>query len=137
MTLVTSVAYKTLTFLEIVFQQKNNGNYSLSQQCITIGLPNTEMRLVKSEKSTLCFMIFETAKVSQTHIVWSSLESSVTDVRKGIVKCRMLTGTYLLQTNKQKFSRSTVSATCTWGRGHYSCAIRVPSFACTEETVLS
>ena len=42
-------------------------------------------------------MNFETAKVSQTHIVWSSLESSVTDVRKGIVKCRMLTGTNLLQ----------------------------------------
>ena len=57
-------------------------------------------------------MNFETAKVSQTHIVWSSLESSVTDVRKGIVKCRMLTGTYLLQISKQKFSRSTISATC-------------------------
>ena len=45
-------------------------------------------------KSGLCFMNFETAKVSQTHTVWSFLEFSVTDVRKGIVKCRMLTGTY-------------------------------------------
>lgn len=57
-------------------------------------------------------MNLETAKVSQTHTVWSSLESSAADVRKGIVKCRMLTGTYLLQTNKHKFSRSTVSAIC-------------------------
>ena len=57
-------------------------------------------------------MNFEPAKVSQTHIVWSSMEFSVTDVRKGIAKCRMLTGTYLLQTSKHKFSRSTVSATC-------------------------
>ena len=38
---------------------------------------------------------------------WSSLESSVTDVRKG-----MLTGTYLLQTSKHKFSKTTVIATC-------------------------
>lgn len=71
-----------------------------------------KLRNEACEKATLCFMNFKTAKVSQTHIVWSSLESSVTDVRKGIVKWRMLTGTYLLQTSKHTFSRSTVSATC-------------------------
>ena len=51
-------------------------------------------------------------KVNYTHNVWSSMESSVTEVRKGIVKCRMLTGTYLLQTSKHKFSKTAVSATC-------------------------
>ena len=64
------------------------------------------------EKSTLCFMNFEMTKVGQTHTVWSSLESSVAEVRKGIVKCRMVTGTYLLQTSKHKFNRTTISATC-------------------------
>ncbi|MEW8090529.1 MAG: reverse transcriptase domain-containing protein [Candidatus Thiodiazotropha endolucinida] len=64
------------------------------------------------EKSTLRFMNFETTKVNYTHNVWSSMESSVTEVRKGIVKCRMLTGTYLLQTSKHKFSKTAVSATC-------------------------
>ena len=34
------------------------------------------------------------------------------DVRKGIVKCRLLTGTYLLQSNRHKFCQSVVSATC-------------------------
>ena len=64
------------------------------------------------EKSTLRFMNFEFTKVNYTHNVWSSMESSVTEVRKGIVKCRMLTGTYLLQTSKHKFSKTAVSETC-------------------------
>ena len=34
------------------------------------------------------------------------------DVRKGIIKCRLLTGTNLLQKNRQKFSQSVVSAKC-------------------------
>ena len=50
--------------------------------------------------------------ISLTHKVWSSLEPTIADVRKGIVKSRMITGTYLLQTNKLKFSKATVCATC-------------------------
>ena len=50
-------------------------------------------------------------KIGQTHSVWSSLESTVTDVRKGITKSRMLTGTYLLQSNRNKFNNSE-SAIC-------------------------
>ena len=51
-------------------------------------------------------------KTGQTHPVWDSLESVVSDVSKGIIKCRMLTGTYLLQSISHKFSGATVSATC-------------------------
>ena len=71
-----------------------------------------KLRNEACEKSTLCFMNFEMTKVGQTHTIWSSLESSVAEVRKGIVKCRMMTGTYLLQTSKHKFNRTTISATC-------------------------
>ena len=53
-----------------------------------------------------------TLKISESHSVWTSLESTVSDVRKGITKCRMLTGTYLLELSKRKFNMSTVSATC-------------------------
>ena len=45
-------------------------------------------------KSALCSMNFETAKVGKRIQCGPFLESSVTDVKKGIVKCRMLTGTY-------------------------------------------
>ena len=34
------------------------------------------------------------------------------DVCRGIFKCRLLTGTYLLQANSYKFSKSAVSAKC-------------------------
>ena len=64
------------------------------------------------EKSTLRFLDIDAMKIGQTHPVWDSLETVVTDVRKGITKCRVLTGTYLLQSNSNKFSRASVSATC-------------------------
>ena len=51
-------------------------------------------------------------KTGLTHSVWDSLETVVTDARKGMIKCRMLTGTYLLQSNSHKFCRASVSATC-------------------------
>ena len=64
------------------------------------------------EKSMLRFLDIDSVKLGQTHPVWDSLESVVSDVRKGIIKCRVLTGTYLLQSISHKFSRATVSATC-------------------------
>ena len=49
--------------------------------------------------------------IGHTHSAWSSLESTVANVRKGIVKTRMLTGTCMLQSSKHKFSKSSESAT--------------------------
>ena len=63
-----------------------------------------ELRNEACEKSTLCYMDIDSTKISLTHNVWSSLETTVADVRKGIVKSRMITGTYMLQTSKHKFS---------------------------------
>ena len=62
------------------------------------------------ETHPLCYMDIVSTKISITHKVWSSLESTVADVRKGISKSRMITGTYLLQSNKHKFSKATVCA---------------------------
>ena len=73
---------------------------------------SSELRNKALERSTLCDMDIVSTKISLTHKVWSPLESTVADVRKGIVKSRMITGTYLLQTNKYKFSKATVCATC-------------------------
>ena len=64
------------------------------------------------EKSTLIYLNIDSLKIGSTHTVWSSLESTVTEVRMGITKCRLLTGTYLLQTNKHKFSKSNESVSC-------------------------
>ena len=52
----------------------------------------------------------DSMKTGKVHNVWSSLESTVLDMCKRIVKCRLLTGTYLFQSNRHKFSQSVVSA---------------------------
>ena len=64
------------------------------------------------EKSTLKYLNIDSLKIGSTHLVWSTLESTVSEVRMGITKWRMLTGTYLLQSNKHKFSKSNECATC-------------------------
>jgi hypothetical protein len=51
-------------------------------------------------------------QAGKTHKVWEYLDTTVTEVRKGVTKSRMLTGTYLLQSNKHRFSNYTVDATC-------------------------
>ena len=64
------------------------------------------------ERSTLSNLNVAALCIGKVHNVWSSLESTVSDVRKGIIICRQLTGTYLFQLNKSKFSRSESTATC-------------------------
>ena len=64
------------------------------------------------QESTLLYLNIEQLKIGSTHTVWSSLESTVTEVRMGITECRMFTGTYLLQTNKYRFSKANEDATC-------------------------
>ena len=64
------------------------------------------------EKTTLSYLDIDSMKIGETHPVWNSLDSVVSDVRKGTIKCRMLTGIYILQSTSHKFSRATVSATC-------------------------
>ena len=44
--------------------------------------------------------------------MWRTIDSSVTDVRKGIIKARIFTGTYILQKNRQSRSKGTVDAVC-------------------------
>ena len=58
-------------------------------------------------KTTLKFLVYENIVLSEdceVHPVWDSTENSVIDVRKAIVKARILTGTCLLQANIHRFS---------------------------------
>jgi hypothetical protein len=63
-------------------------------------------------KSSLRFVYNEDLKAGSIHKLWTSSYSTVSDVKKGIVKCRMLTGTYLLHKDKHKFSNGKVQADC-------------------------
>ena len=57
---------------------------------------------IKSKK-TLKYLYTSTLKIGSTHLVWNSIDSEA-DVRKGAIKARVLTGVYILQSNRHSFS---------------------------------
>ena len=63
-------------------------------------------------KKTLKYLPVDNLRIGSTHLVWRSLDSTVSDVRKGITKARILTGTYLLQKNRHSFSGGAVDPVC-------------------------
>ena len=63
-------------------------------------------------KTTLKFLACESISLGEIHPVWDSTENSVNDVRRAIVKARLLTGTCLLQTNKHRFSQYQEDPVC-------------------------
>ncbi|CAG2256994.1 unnamed protein product [Mytilus edulis] len=54
----------------------------------------------------------EIDEIGTVHPVWESASQSLLDVRKSMIKARMLTGTYLVQADKYKFSQYKINATC-------------------------
>ena len=66
---------------------------------------------IKTKKS-LKYLPVDNLRIGSIHLVWRSLDSTVPDVRKGITKARILTGTYLLQKNRNSFSGGTVDPVC-------------------------
>ncbi|CAC5391721.1 unnamed protein product [Mytilus coruscus] len=65
------------------------------------------------EKSTLKFCNTTELKIHQTHPVWNSLPSVTYEVKMAQIKARLLTGTYLLECDMQKFKREQEKANCT------------------------
>ncbi|CAG2244751.1 unnamed protein product [Mytilus edulis] len=51
-------------------------------------------------------------KIGIVYKLWSSIESNIKDVRLGGIKARLITGTYVLQSNTSKFNQHEVSAVC-------------------------
>ncbi|CAG2199675.1 unnamed protein product [Mytilus edulis] len=63
-------------------------------------------------KTTLVHLDRTLLKIGSVHPVWTSLSSTISDVKKGAVKIRLLTGTYLFESNKYKFSGGKESSLC-------------------------
>ena len=63
-------------------------------------------------KKTLKYFQVDNLRIGTTHLVWGSLDSTVSDMRKGVTKARILTGTYLLQKNKNSYSGVAVDPVC-------------------------
>ena len=63
-------------------------------------------------KSTLRFLAVGRISGGCVHPVWRTTENSVVDVRKAVIKTRMLTGTNILQKNVHTFSQYHEDPTC-------------------------
>ncbi|CAC5387499.1 unnamed protein product [Mytilus coruscus] len=64
------------------------------------------------KKSTLSYCDLSGLKIGTVHKLWSSIDSNSKDVRRGGIKVRLITGTYVLQFNTSKFNQHEVSAVC-------------------------
>ncbi len=72
----------------------------------------TRLRDEGRSKSTLQYLDLKAVSFRQPHPIWNATDSDLTDVTKARVKVKLLTGTYMLQTNKARFNKSEVDPTC-------------------------
>ena len=63
------------------------------------------------ERNTLKHLA-ATKKPGQPHHIWRSSKNNPADTKKAMVKARLATGTYRLQTDKHRFSNGKQSSTC-------------------------
>ena len=66
----------------------------------------------ESGKSTLAYLNLHDCFVGKVHSCWKSVSHNTRDVRRAIIKVKILTGTYILQYNKAKFNQHDVSPIC-------------------------
>ncbi|CAC5381415.1 unnamed protein product [Mytilus coruscus] len=64
------------------------------------------------QKTSLEHLIQNSLTFESTHPSWSCLNSFISDIKKGTVKARLITGTYLLQSLKYKYSGGKEAPTC-------------------------
>ncbi|CAC5359841.1 unnamed protein product [Mytilus coruscus] len=76
--------------------------------------------------SSLKFLNLNFGIAESTHPVWDSVGQNMIEIRKATTKVRMLTGTYMVQADKHKFSQYTIDPTCMLSmpqgnRGYLTC----------------
>ena len=65
-----------------------------------------------SVKTSLRYINPNSLKVGKAHPVLSTVRNSLIDNKRAQLKCKVLTGTYILQGNRAAFNQYTVDATC-------------------------
>ncbi|CAG2245708.1 unnamed protein product [Mytilus edulis] len=64
------------------------------------------------QMSSLKFLNLNFGIAESTHPVWDSVGQNMIEIRKATTKVRMLTGTYMVQADKHKFSQYKIDPTC-------------------------
>ena len=63
-------------------------------------------------KSTLTHCFTGDVRIGQVQMVWESIQPNLQDVKRGHVKARLLTGTYMFQSTKFRLNSSDVDPKC-------------------------
>ncbi len=64
------------------------------------------------QKGSLKFLNTGSLSIGKVHHCWSTVPHTVREVKRAITKVRLLSGTYILQTNRAKFNQYEVTDTC-------------------------
>ena len=68
--------------------------------------------MVTQDAVPLNLLLQDHCKVGSVHNVWKLTSHSTRDVCRAQIKVKLLTGSYILQSNRSKFSKSAISDTC-------------------------
>ena len=99
----------------------------------------TKWQLEKEDKNSLKYLHIQEQPSLNPHNVWACTRPIPQEVRKAELKTRLVTGTYLLQTNVARFNQQEVPATCKICRqedetlGHF--ILQCPAYTTERETL--
>ena len=71
-----------------------------------------KIKLEASEKSSLRFLNTLKYEIGEVHYVWKNAGFNLMAIKKAGMKARLMTGTYVLQSNRAKFNQYSVNPTC-------------------------
>ena len=73
---------------------------------------NEKIRKEAEYKPSLQYLNTEDFQIGSVHQVWSTISTNPRDVKHAIIKAKILTGTYILQSNRAKFNQYDTSDMC-------------------------
>ena len=65
-----------------------------------------------TSKSSTKYVNHDVLKVGSCRHVWSTVRDNIHDSKRAQIKCKLLTGAYILQANRAAFNQYAVNATC-------------------------
>jgi endonuclease/exonuclease/phosphatase family metal-dependent hydrolase len=71
-----------------------------------------ELKRKACSQSSLQFVNIDGCQIGVKHQVWSTVSAEPRDATRAAVKAKLLTGTYMLQSNKAKFNQYQIDETC-------------------------
>ena len=99
----------TLDLLSIEFS-KNAWKQTVDNQINAYWVD--KRKLEASEKSSLRFLNTQKYEIGEVHYVWKNAGFNLMAIKKAGMKARLMTGTYVLQSNCAKFNQYSVNPTC-------------------------